>query len=69
MFTITKTIISNEDNEYTAYGIAVLRDDYVEIILSDISPNIDFVNSIVRKCNKYGASPEHVSDIVYDSLG
>lgn len=68
MFNTTKTIQKNKEMEYTSYGIAVLRDDCVEIILSDISPNIDFVNSIVRKCNEYGAAPEHVPDIVYDSL-
>ena len=68
MFTITKIVKRNEETEYTAYGIAMLRDNCAEIILSDISPDLNFVNSIVRKCNKYNAAPEHVIDIVYDSI-
>lgn len=68
MFTITKTTKRNEETEFTSYGIAMLRNNCAEIILSDISPDIDFVNSIVRKCNKYNAAPEHVIDIVYDSI-
>ena len=68
MFTITKIVKRNEETEYTTYGIAMLRDNCTEITLSDISPDLNFVNSIVRKCNKYNAAPEHVIDIVYDSL-
>ena len=68
MFTITKIVKRNEETEYTTYGIAMLRDNCAEIILSDISPDIGFVNSLVEKCNTYGAAPEHVTDIVYDSI-
>ena len=68
MFTITKIVKRNEETEYTAYGIAMLRDNCAEIILSDISPDISFVNSLVGKCNTLGAAPEHVTDIVYDSI-
>ena len=68
MFTITKTNKRNEETEYTTYGIAMLRDNCAEIILSDISPDIGFVNSLVEKCNTFGAAPKHVTDIVYDSI-
>lgn len=68
MYTVTETVKRNEETEYTTYGIAVLGDNCAEIILSDISPDLNFVNSIVRKCNKYNAAPEHVIDIVYDSI-
>lgn len=68
MYTVTETVKRNEETEYTAYGIAMLRDNCAEIILSDVSPDLNFVNSIVQKCNEYNAAPEHVIDIVYDSI-
>lgn len=51
MYTVTETVKRNEETEYTTYGIAMLRDNCAEIILSDISPDISFVNSLVGKCN------------------
>lgn len=68
MFKTTKNVFKNEDGEYTSYGIAVTKDGYERIILSDISPNGEFVNSITEKCNAFDADPDHVVDIVYDSL-
>ena len=68
MFTITKIVKRNEETEYTSYGIAMLRDNCAEIILSDISPDIGFVNTLVEKFNTFGAAPEHVADTVYDSI-
>ena len=68
MYTVIETVKRNEETEYTTYGIAMLRDNCAEIILSDISPDIGFVNSLVEKCNTFGAAPKHVTDIVYDSI-
>ena len=68
MYMLTKSKLKNEKTEYTGYGIAYPRDDYIEVIASDISPDREFVDSIIDKCNKYNAAPEHAADIIYDSL-
>lgn len=68
MYIVTKSNFKNEETEYTSYGIALLKSGCAEILLPDISPNIGFVNSIVEKCNAFDAAPEHIMDIVYDSI-
>ncbi len=68
MYILIKSKLKNEETEYTGYGIAYPRDNYIEVIASDISPDREFVNSIIDKCNKYNAAPEQAADIIYDSL-
>ncbi len=72
MYYTIKTISRNEEIDYTTYGIAEMKNDCVnsciDVILSDISPDIDFVNSIVWRCNTYEVAPEHIIDVVYDCL-
>lgn len=68
MYKLTKSIMINEETEYISYGIAYPHDNYIEVIAADISPDKEFVCSIIDKCNKFDAAPEHAADIIYDSL-
>lgn len=72
MYYTTKAISRNEEMDYITYGIAELKNDCVnsciDVIVSDISPDIDLVNSIVANCNTYEVAPEHIIDVVYDCL-
>lgn len=62
------------DDIRIAYGIAVFTDTEingtVSIIKSvhDISPDKEKVEYLVRRCNQYGLSPEHLADVIEDFL-
>lgn len=64
--------INNNIGEYTAFGIAVLKDDdeNTEEILrvSDISTDKALVEDFVGLCNRHQPAPCHIYDIIEDVL-
>lgn len=61
-------IFKEVKNNVLTYGIAVDHGNVIDIIVSDISSDIDFVDDIVNKCNKFDVSEMHVKDVVCDFL-
>lgn len=61
MYKLTKMSVKTDEGEVTVYGIA-------RVICADVSADRELVSSIVDRCNAYQAAPEHVMDIVYDSI-
>lgn len=67
-YKLTKSIFKSEQRKYYGYGIAFYDCGCINIIVRNISPDRSFVEEIIRKCCSGSAAPEHVKDIVYDSL-
>ncbi len=68
MFQLTKSLLKDEAGERISYGIAETGSGCINIIVQDISADKAVAEAIVERCNKFGAAPEHISDIVYDTI-
>lgn len=68
-YVLTKMDGMNEEQSYVSYGIGIMDDGCVKILIEDISPDRDAVEDLVCKCRDLDAAPEHILDIVYDWIG
>lgn len=64
-YSIIKQAFNNEAGRYISYGIG-MND---KILIPDVSTDYDFVYALVDKCNNHNVAPEHIYDIIEDSIG
>ena len=57
-----------EDEEYTTYGIVVIKEDIVVDYILDISTDFNEVRELVKLCNKEGLELIHLKDVVEDAI-
>lgn len=54
-------LCSETIGSYTAYGV---KNTATNAVINDISSSIEYVSEIVKKLNKYQASPIHLYEII-----
>ena len=64
MYFLTKDKVYVEGKEYTVYGMRY--DD--ELVVGDLSTDLDKVKELVRKCNEYQLEPIHMFDVIDDFI-
>ena len=68
-YSIFKENMSNEDGEYTSFGITI-EDSNGDVIksITDISTDEIVVRDLCERCNKGQLHPIHLYDVVEDFL-
>jgi len=60
------TLTINEDSVET-YGITY-SDDNTELVIPDVSTDINLVKDLIEKCNDFELDPNQLKDVIEDSL-
>jgi len=68
VYSVIETTITVEEKEYPSYGIKCTCGNELIKVVTDISIEKSDVQSLVRKINEGGLSPEQLEEIAEDSL-
>jgi len=55
--------------EWTSYGIAVTEEEEEQCVLrtlADLSPSVELIQKLVRRCNQLRLDPIHLEEIIED---
>ena len=68
-YTLTRKIINIEEfKNVEIFGIKAYKDDEIVFDVDNISPDKQFVESIIHKLIKHNVSVHHILDVIEDEL-